>query len=93
MDKQQFKEKFDAKPLSICEEEEEDEDDWFPYLNKTSDEVQQKTSNVQNQDKKKITFDINFPTTISPIKEETPKKIEINLQSHNKMEIEKTDIP
>ena len=41
MDKQQFKEKFDAKPLSICEEEEEDEDDWFPYLNKnsTSDEV------------------------------------------------------
>ena len=47
MDKQQFKEKFDAKPLSICEEEEEDEDDWFPYLNKnsTSDELYQKTSN------------------------------------------------
>lgn len=67
MDKQQFKEKFDAKPISICEEEEEDEDDWFPSLNKNSnEELQQKTSNEQNQDKK---FAINFPTTISPIKD------------------------
>ena len=35
MEKQQFKEKFDAKPF---EEEEEDEEDLFTYLNKNSND-------------------------------------------------------
>jgi|ETNmetMinimDraft_14_1059893.scaffolds.fasta_scaffold33896_2 hypothetical protein len=38
-----------------------------------------------------MTFDINIPTTFAPIP--ISKKIEIKLQAHDKMEIEKIEIP